>query len=333
MNIARMSSTGVALLLYTTTLVGQLFSALVRVLSSYIILALLALITGWPIPSNTLALVIGFGPLAVSLLALIIPPLILPIDGRWWEISSGGRPPEQDEREAFDDAIGQLQEVDPDLRVPRHWFVAEDPDRNAAAYAKTMRVDRGLLESPYTAAVLAHELGHLNSSDGRLSSAIRLMLIAEIPTPTIRPLPSLPFRGLAWIASGAAVLRFMDNPWEMYWRSREFAADQYAARLGQGLQLSLHLESEALPYERPIHRMRYSRATHPYTKSRIARLHVANHPAPRTPTRTHETTRTQNDQPQQPAGENQNENPPYDPTKSLAQHLLDKTARTRRDEP
>lgn len=331
MNIARMSNTGVALVLYTVTLAGQVLAAWVRGLIAYIVLALIALITGWAIPSNTLALAISVAPLAVSLLALICPPLILPIDGRWWEISSGGRPPEQDEREAFDDAIGQLQEVDPDLRAPKHWFVAEDPSCNAAAYAKTMRVDRGLLESPYAAAVIAHELGHLNSSDGRLSSAIRLMLITETPTPTIRPLWSLPFRGLAWIASGTAVLRFMDNSWEMYWRSREFAADQYAARLGQGSQLSLHLEQEALPYERPIHRMRYSRATHPYTKPRIARLRAFNQPAPKTPTRTPETTRTQNDPPQQPAGENHNENPPYDPTKSLAQHLLDKTARTRRD--
>jgi Zn-dependent protease with chaperone function len=277
MSIARMSSTAVALVLYTITLAGQLFAAFVRVLSAYIILALIALITGWPIPSNTLALVIGFAPLVLSLLALIIPPLILPIDGRWWEISSGGRPPEQDEHEAFDDAIEQLREIKPNLRVPRHWFVAEDPSCNAAAYASTMRVDRGLLESPYAAAVIAHELGHLNSSDGRLSSAIRLMLLTDMPIPTLYPLWSLPFRGLAWFATGAAVLSFMANPWEMYWRSREYIADQYATRLGQGLPLALHLENEALPYERPIHRMRYSRASHPYTKPRIARLRAQPH--------------------------------------------------------
>jgi Zn-dependent protease with chaperone function len=157
MSIARMSSVAVGLVLYAITLAGQAFAGFVRVLSAYIVLALIALITGWPIPSNTLALVMAFGPLVISLLALLVPQLIAPIDGRWWEISSGGRPPEQDEQEAFDRAIEELREYEPKLRVPKHWFVAEDPALNAAAYAKTMRVDRGLLEAPDAiAAVIAH---------------------------------------------------------------------------------------------------------------------------------------------------------------------------------
>jgi Zn-dependent protease with chaperone function len=279
MSIARMSSIAVGLVLYAITLAGQALSAFVRVLSAYIVLALIALITGWPIPSNWIALAIGFGPLVISLLALICPPLILPIDGRWWEISSGGRPPEQDEQDAFERAIDELREYDPKLRVPRHWFVAEEPDRNAAAYASTMRVDRGLLESPHAiAAVIAHELGHLNSSDGRLASALRLMLLTEMRKPALYPLWSLPFRGLAWFMTGEAVLSFMANPWEMYWRSREFTADLYAARLGQGPALASTLEHDSMPYERSIPRMRYSRASHPYTKPRIAKLRA--HPQP-----------------------------------------------------
>lgn len=278
--IARISSTIVGFVLYAITLAGQAFAGFTRGLIAYIVLALIALITGWPIPSNTLATVIALAPLVVSLLALIIPPLILPIDGRWWEISSGGRPPEQDEREAFNDAINEMREYKPKFRVPRHWFVAEDPGRNAAAYAATMSVDRGLLESPNAGGTIAHELGHLNSSDGRLSSAVRLTLIADLPKPTIRPLWSLSFRGLAWFASGSAVLWLMENPWEMYWRSREFAADAYAVLLGQGQALARTLEYDSLPYERPIRRMRYSRASHPYTKQRVTRLDAYPKPAP-----------------------------------------------------
>jgi hypothetical protein len=168
----------VGVVLYAITLAGQWFAAVVRVLSAYIILALIALITGWPIPSSWIALGIGFGPLIVSLLALLIPPLIAPLDGRWWEISSRGRPPEQDEQEAFERAIEELREYHPKLRVPRHWFVA----------------------------------------------------------------------------------------------------DAYAARLGQGPALARALEYDAMPYDRPIPRMRYSRASHPYTKQRIARLRA--HPQP-----------------------------------------------------
>lgn len=263
-------SAGVAL--YALSLAGQLFAAVARWLIVYLSLSLIGLITGWPIPAEPIALTIAFVPLGVSLLAVICPPLILPIDGRWWEISSGGRAPEQNEQDAYADAIGQLQEVDPGLRAPKHWFVAEEPGHNAAAYASSLRVDRGLLDSPYAPAVIAHELGHLNSSDARLTSALNLMLIVPMQTPEIRPFWSLPFRGLAWFATGQAVLWFTANAWEMYWRSREFAADQYAARLGQGSALAMSLEHSSLPYERSIRGMRFSRASHPYTKPRIAKL-------------------------------------------------------------
>ncbi|MGH2904483.1 MAG: M48 family metalloprotease [Solirubrobacteraceae bacterium] len=270
--IESLSSTLAALVLYTITLAGQFFAAVARLFIIYIILEIARLITGWPIPSNQIALVVALLPLAVSLLALICPPLVLPIDGRWWEISTGGRAPERDEYEAFDQAIGELQQVDPDLRVPKHWFVAEEPGTNAAAYANSMSVDRGLLEGPYAAAVIAHELGHLHSSDARLSSALNLLLVAPMQRPEPWPVWSLPFRLLAWFATGQAVMWFTANAWESYWRSREYAADAYAARLGQGATLARTLEHNYLPYERSIRRMSFSRATHPYTKPRIARL-------------------------------------------------------------
>jgi Zn-dependent protease with chaperone function len=269
---AKMSNTTTALVLYAITLAGQSFSAVARSFIVYLTLEIIRLLTGWPIPSNPIALAVAFIPLAVSLLALLLPPLVAPVEGHWWEISSGGRPPEQDEHDAYEHAIEQLREIDPELRAPKHWFVAEEPGTNAAAYASTMCVDRGLLESPFAAAVIAHELGHLNSSDARLASALNLLLIAPMPTPALRPLWSLPFRALAWLATGQAMLWLTGNAWDAYWRNREFAADQYAAYLGQGLALAMSLEHGSLPYERSIRRMRFSRATHPYTKPRIAKL-------------------------------------------------------------
>jgi Zn-dependent protease with chaperone function len=280
MNTARITSNATALGLYTITFAGQLVAAFARLILIYFPLALLGVITGWPIPANTIALVLALAPLAVSLLALLCPWVILPLDGRWWEISSGGRPPEADELDAFEEAITQLQNVDPGLRVPKHWFVAEDPGQNAAAYAQTMCIERGLLESPYAAGVIAHELGHLNSSDARLSSALNLMVVAPLQKPKFTPLWSLPLRGLAWLASGQAILLFMSNPWEMYWRSREFAADTYARQLGQGPALARSLEHDSLPHEQPILRMRFSRTTHPYTKPRIAQLRAQPKQAP-----------------------------------------------------
>jgi Zn-dependent protease with chaperone function len=270
-NIASQSA---GLTLYGLTLAAHVLSAFARGLITFIVLGLAGVLTGWPVPANTIAEIVAFAPLGVSLLSLLCPPLIAPIDRRWWEMSTGGRPPEHDELEAFKEAFGELKQADPGLRAPRHWFVAEEPGYNAAAYASSMRIHRGLLESGYAAAVIAHEMGHLRSSDAHLTSALNLLLLKSMDTPGLWPLRSLPFRGLLWVASGQAVTWFTANAWEMYWRSREFAADEYAARLGQGGALAQSLRHDSLPYERSIQRMRFSRATHPYTKPRIARLHA-----------------------------------------------------------
>ncbi len=263
---------GPGTLLYAVTLGGEFLAAIVRGLIVSITLTVVAWISGWPIPVGIITILVALGPLAASLLCLLCPPLMAPIVGRWWEISSGGRAPEDDERDAFGRAIAQLAQADPNVKAPRHWFVAEDAGQNAAAYASSLRVDRGLLEGPYAAAVIAHELGHLRSSDARLSSALNMLLLAPMDTPAIQPLRSLAFRGLFWIASGQAALWLTGNAWEMYWRSREYAADEYAAGLGVGTTLARALELDALPHEQPVARMRFSRASHPYTKPRIAKL-------------------------------------------------------------
>jgi hypothetical protein len=58
---------------------------------------------------------------------------------------------------------------------------------------------------------------------------------------------------------------------------------QYAARLGQGPALARTLEHSSLPYERSIRKMRFSRASHPYTKPRIAKLRAQPTPPALTP--------------------------------------------------
>jgi Zn-dependent protease with chaperone function len=275
--------------LYAMTLTGQFFAAIARALLTTIVLEIIGLLTGWTIPISALAWIVGLAPLLVS---VICPPLIAPIDGRWWEISMGGRPPESDEQEAFEEVFAELQEADPSLHPPRHWFVAEDPTLNAGAYSSSLCVNRGLLESPYAAATIAHEMGHLRSSDARITSALNLLVIRQMPTPEARPFWSYFFRAWVWLASGQAVMVAMDNAWEMYWRSREFAADQYATRLGQGPTLAEMLTHSSLPYERPVPHMRFSRNSHPYTQ--------ATH---RTPTSTrHPTISTQRPETPHPPG-------------------------------
>ena len=123
-------------------------------------------------------------------------------------------------------------------------------------------------------------------------------------TPTIRPPRTLSFRGLFWIASGQAVLWFFGNPWEIYWRSREFAADEYAVRLGQGPALANSLEQTSLPYERSIR--------NDALLTRLTPLHQAPHrQAPRLPTRP---------TPQKTTNENRQHNPSQAPRDSCRPH-------------
>lgn len=259
--------------LYLITLFCHLLSAWMRGAVVYFALAFVGVFSPWSIPAEPIALVVAFLPLAVSLLCLIVPPLVCPIFGHWWQMDSGGRAPVQDELEAFERAIGTIQLDDPRFKPPRHWFVAEEDGYNASVFANSVCLTRGLLESREAApAFISHEYPHLRLGDGRLMCALQVLVLWPIEVPELSPLRSLPIRGVLWIASGAAVDWFFQNPWQTYWRSREYVSDNYTIRVGQGPAFARSLRSHALPYERPIRRMRFSVASHPYTKQRIARL-------------------------------------------------------------
>ena len=89
-----LASQSPGVLLYALTLAGQLLAGAARALLASITLGIVHLLTGWPIPAGPIVLVVALAPLVVSLLSVICPPLIAPVDGRWWEIASGGRTPE-----------------------------------------------------------------------------------------------------------------------------------------------------------------------------------------------------------------------------------------------
>jgi hypothetical protein len=85
-------------------------------------------------------------------------------------------------------------------------------------------VTRGLLESGYLEGVIAHELGHLNSSDARLTAA--LYRLTTPPRKQVRR----GLRTISLIATGSLAVMLTRAPWGAYWRAREHHADHYAAR-------------------------------------------------------------------------------------------------------
>jgi len=247
--------------LYLATLALQLPCAAIRALLAYplfwLALKLIGITTTLTEPLTLLA---GYGPLALSLATLI-----LPVGGWWWQQQEGGRSPSEREQLIYDDAICQLRQYQPRLREPRHWFVLDTENENAYAYADTLMLTRGLLDSGYLPAVLSHELGHLNTSDGRLTAALCRLTIP--PRRSDRRLANFLFR--LW--SGSFGLWPVGGAWGTYWRGREHHADAYAARLRQGEAFATFLD-ERVHHDHPIPWVWLTGHDHPPTEHRIDRL-------------------------------------------------------------
>ena len=249
-------------LLYLVTLVVQLFCAGFRAAIAYPILwVAFKLIGQSTAPIHYICLLVGYGPIALSLATLI-----LPLGGWWWEQQSGGRSPSEREQLVYTDAIATLRTAEPRLRPPRHWFVLDEHELNAAVYGDTLMLTRGLLESGYLEAVLAHELGHLNSSAARLTAALH-----RLTTPP-RNRVRRGLRTITLVATGGLGVLLTRAPWGGYWRAREHHADEYAAKLGQAQALGQFMQTHALDYDLPVPFIWLTDISHPPSEHRIDRL-------------------------------------------------------------
>ena len=224
-------------------------------------------------PATWAALAIGYTPLALSLASLIRPVGA----GHYWRIQSGGRAPSERERFTYDFALRMLRERDPGLRAPRSWFVVDRPEVDAAALGDTVMISTGTLHRTKLVPVLAHELGHLNTIDARLTVALNRLALPGImldhldekfPANTIVEFLIISH----WLWSGDLPLTLMKPLWDAWFRAREFKADEYAARLGHAQDLADLLERAALPNDHPIPYRFLSGASHPSTEHRLEAL-------------------------------------------------------------
>jgi Zn-dependent protease with chaperone function len=217
---------------------------------------------------------IAYGPLVWSVTALVYPVGA----GQVWRATSGGRAATDDERRAVQDAIGEIRERNAGVRAPALWFVLDEWQLNAAALGDALMVTTGTIGDPGLKAVIAHELGHLNSTDCHLSVALGpLAWPAEIFARIFDRLEELGcLLGLLSLAgsvcSGLILVTPMRPLWAAWFRGREFKADEYAAKLGYGDELADALEREALEDDRPTPFRFASAPSHPYTAHRIDAL-------------------------------------------------------------
>jgi hypothetical protein len=205
--------------------------------------------------------------------------------GRHLAEQIGARQATAEEADAYRDATSSLP-LDGVTRRLKWLYVLDRHELNAAVVGDVIIIDRTLFDSEYLPAVVAHELGHLNSMDARVSCAAnRLASLAHLTEPwrtgTTEERRSGQQPGCLWRllilivrgCSGGLQTTVMAPAWASWWRLREYAADDFAARLGQAEELARFLDDNALLYDLPIRYVWTTTESHPPTALRIERLH------------------------------------------------------------
>lgn len=274
---ASVLSAATGIFLYLLTLTGEgMLGAGARWLLAYLGAAVVGAFVPLGPSAESIALAAAFAPLAWSVLGLLSPG-----PGDVWRRRLGARQPTGDECSAICDAIALLRGSNPALPEPPRCYILDEPLPNAAVRGRTMLLSRPLLETDSFAAVLAHELGHANSLDGRLTEALQRLELWNDP---LRPLDDEPAhqregglllgcaRWLLRLAGGGCAEQLLSPLWAAYWRWREHAADAYAASLGQAEELACHLADYEQPFDVPQRRLLFNRSNHPPVAHRIERL-------------------------------------------------------------
>lgn len=278
--------TGVAL--YLLTLFGEgMMGGSVRWLLAYLGAATVGAIFPLELGAEELAWLAALLPIAWSLMALALPSR-----GRLWARRIGARRPSVEEAAVIDDAFAVLRSADPSLPGPTTCYVLDDPLPEAAVRGHALILTRALLEAESLAALLAHELGHATSLDGRLTEALDRLAFWKDPLAPPRPehrsgaypAPRDDLGGaLTWalarwtlcLAGGSFAHRLLAPLWAAYWRSREYAADATAASLGQAFDLARYLSDQELAFDAPQLGLLFKVSMHPPVALRIERLLAA----------------------------------------------------------
>lgn len=268
---------GIALLV--TTLLLEVVVAAIRY---RVMFSVFALLLADP-TSHVLANLVGFGPLVWA----VFNALGLPGGGFQTCRRLGARELSQRERDAFSHALAQMP---PQTPAPRWIYALDLPIEQGMVVGSALYLTRPALQSTYLPALLAHELGHLNSSDGRYILALNRLtlpffqrlagglagdmanpdpMIARQARKEVGCIRSLLILILAALGGGFGT-RVLNGLWVRYWRAREYDADRYAAELGQAEALADFLEVHAQPFDIAVPFL--EGMTHDYTELRIDRL-------------------------------------------------------------
>ncbi|NJN15863.1 MAG: M48 family metalloprotease [Oscillochloris sp.] len=286
------------IVLYLITLLIESLSIMMR----GVLVAGLAGLLLEPNVALILGAIAAFSPLLSSFLVLAG----IPSGHMLVRQSLGARLPTADERRALEAGFARARTAG--VPVPTRVFTIDEDALNAAISGRTLYVYRKLYDSPYLPGVLAHELGHYNSLDGRLMLALRaltmpggflimyitlsllrwiaygmasvlaafLIVFAAIFRMNLSRLVAMLFRGSIQLlrltiilALGGVGPALLGSIWRSHFLRREFAADAYARRLGYGELLASFFEHEVLD---DVRIPWYNQPTHPPATQRVRAL-------------------------------------------------------------
>ena len=301
--------------LYRWTLFFELLSVPPRLVFGAFVAMLLA-----PIIAIPLALIAPFNPdafinaqiyvigvyLAIVLSAVAFGPLVASIRAvrgqtggysKFVTAPMGARKLSDREEHLVHNTLEVLRQQAPsNLLKPTHVYGVDSNEPNAFVLGSALFITSELFRTTYLVPVLAHELGHLNSSDGQLALALHRttlppaywiarkisfiapqvsLLSSAAGTLTGCPLGCFCSFGTLFYtlcfaaASGGVGTWLLRVPWNHYWQTREYEADAFAKRCGQAsglvefLERYVKFQDFAVPF--------YD-TTHPSTELRIERL-------------------------------------------------------------
>jgi len=252
--------------LYLATIVVQAMTAgAARWLLAVVTWTLVGLFHDLPFSPEFVGYLCAFGPLVWSAWAFWQPG-----QGRLWHERIGAYDPSEGEAQLIEAAFEVLGREATQPLSSLSIYVVDTNDKFAFVRGRALILSRGLVERGDLAPVLAHELAHACSTDGRLIQALDRLVLWGDPLVRARDedtrreyggMAALVVGTLRWIvriAGGSLTVRLMSPLWARYWRKRERAADERAAQLGQGPALAQYLKDWELPKERPHPRLLFN---------------------------------------------------------------------------
>jgi Zn-dependent protease with chaperone function len=277
---------GVGIGLYAVTFGGEaVLAGSARFALGYVSAAVVGFFVPLPLDAYALALALALAPLVYSFLGVAYP-----LGGWLWQWRKGARRPSHEELERIEDAVEELAQAGSTEIKPFECYVIDEDWALALTRGRAVILSRGLLNLDGLAAKLGHELGHVSSLDGRLTEGVHRMELWGDPLRDASDaagrsgvegtlegpgaLLFLTLRALVSLAGGGAALRLLRPFWAWYWRRREFAADAYAASLGQAEELLSYLEGRELALDAPQAGLFRGEFDHPFVALRIERLRL-----------------------------------------------------------